>query len=153
MKIEMNINKKHLYIISGLIAVFALTVFVTAIYDRNPGHTYDQVDLGPISIDSETGPVTIRSSTSVIGDLNVVGNLGASSQITAPAIVATALGKIVLPFHQGEDLDPDGGNCCNPDQEGAIMYNQPDHNFYGCKYSEDNWCCPGEGLYCWDNLN
>jgi|GEM_PF-4866774 len=71
MKFEMNVGKKHLYIAAFLIAIMAFVVFAAA-NSRNPGHSYQQIDLAlkPITIDQANNVVTID------GDLTVNGNIG-----------------------------------------------------------------------------
>ena len=78
MKIEMNLDKKHIYIISGLIAVFMLIVFAAAAV-RNPGHTYRQIDFSPV-LDIAEGP----NKVTVNGDLFVAGKISSPSLIVCP---------------------------------------------------------------------
>lgn len=66
MKFELNFEKKHLYIISGLVAVAMIALIAYAVVNPDPGHKYDQLDLGPITINS-------GSSATVNGDLTVTG--------------------------------------------------------------------------------
>gem|GEM_PF-4011855 len=109
---------------------------------------------GSISAGAISGTSLSLGSGSISAGAISGTSLSVTGDISAPTITVGALGKLVLPYHQGSGLDSNGGSACNQDQEGAIMYNQPDHNFYGCKYSTDSWCNGGNAPhYCWDNLN
>ena len=69
MKIEINVKKKHLYILSALIAVFAIGLLVVAA--GNPavfGHTKDDLDLRPITFPANK--VKIDTGLEVVGHLD-----------------------------------------------------------------------------------
>lgn len=66
MKFEFNFEKKHLYIISALIAVAAIALVVYAqTVVHNPGHTSDQLDLGPLQI-VDSGNVKVNGNMQIV---------------------------------------------------------------------------------------
>lgn len=70
MKIRMNITKKHLYIISGLIAALAIAILVPADPDIF-GHGYKNLDLGILTIDKPTEKIAVDGDMALTGELTV----------------------------------------------------------------------------------
>lgn len=70
MKIRITLTKKHLYIISGLIAALAIAIFVPADPDIF-GHGYKNLNLGILTIDKPTHKVAVDGNMVLTGELTV----------------------------------------------------------------------------------
>lgn len=94
-KIELNIAQKHLWAFAMLVLLIAGTVFVYAIVSSvtnnpNPGHNFENLYLGPLSINDAASP-----QVSVAGDLTATGKItgtqlciGANCKSTWPGDLA-----------------------------------------------------------------
>jgi hypothetical protein len=108
MKIELNIVKKHLYISAAVIALLAFVVFAAA-NSRNPGHNYDQIDLGPLYIGNlDDMPTDLNDGKVVVvnGDFQVTGKVALGTAFTE--ITCDVMGD-----DEGEDAG-DTAECSCP---------------------------------------
>ena len=104
MKVVINIEKRHVYLISSLLVLFAGMFAVNAFGGTEPsvmGHSEGELDLGPITLSGDNVGIGVASPTQ---KLDVSGNIKSSNSIMAPKY-----------------CDQNGANCKTTSEMGGTL--------------------------------